>query len=90
MQNHEVDFIRGRIKLGKTVVYPVTEVISFLKRKVVSKPENEYLENMFNSLIEKNQTGLISRKQIELQTGGLLKSRTLANIDSLSNRTTSS
>lgn len=86
MQNQQTDFIRGRVKFGKTVAYPVSEVISFLKRKVVSKPENEYLENMYKMLIEKNQTGFISRKDIEIQTGGLLKSRTLANIDSLNNR----
>ena len=86
MQNQKVDFIKGRIKFGKTVVYPVPEVISFLKRRAESRPGNEYLEIMFKTLIETNQTGFISRKEIERQTGGLLKSRTLANIDSLSNR----
>ncbi len=84
--SQKIDCIKGRIKLGKTVIYPVSEVISYIQRKVVSKPENQYLENMYKMLMEKNSTGFISRKDIELQTGGLLKSRTLANIDSLNNR----
>ena len=86
MESKQIDCIKGRIKLGKTVVYPVSEVISYLKRKVVSQPKNPYLENMYKRLEEKNATGFVSRKDLEIQTGGLLKSRTLANIDSLNNR----
>jgi len=76
--------VKGSIKIGKQIFYPVEEVVNFLKKnsKLRDSLSQEYLDQVCTNLRDKNPIGLVSRQNVEKQTGGMVRKRTLANLDS--------
>ena len=75
--------VKGSIKLGKQIFYPVEEIVNFLKKhsKLRDELSHLYLDQVCENLRDKNPIGLVSRQNIEKQTGGMIMKRTLANLD---------
>ncbi len=76
--------VNGGLKIGKKIFYPVDEIIEFIEKNVVIADDvgRAYLDKIYANLRLDNPTGLISRKEAERQTGGMVVNRTLANLDS--------